>query len=141
MSMKRDFTFKRWLPFLFCLYSLLLVSTSLIPMDAGQHGGSFLSSLEPGVQNILHIPMMAVFSFLLLSGFECFAEFPKKGLLLGIGVSVAFALLLELVQVFVPGRYPSFMDMVLNVAGIGLGIAANGLFLRWKSFWSTNERK
>ena len=111
-------------------YSLVLVGIALIPMEVGLEDSLF-SSLRPGVQNALHVPMMALFSFLLLSGFEYFAEFTRRSLLIGIGVSMAFGLLLELIQIHVPGRYPSVMDMGLNVAGIGLGIGLNGLVLRW----------
>ena len=126
---------------LFVVYSLLLVGSSLIPMDQAGQEGSMFSALKPNVQNVLHIPMMALFSFLLLSGFECFADFPRRGLLLGIALSIGFAVLLELIQVFVPGRYPSLMDMTLNIAGIGIGMAANSLVLQRRRFGRSNESK
>ena len=48
------------------VYMLLLLASSVIPMDRHINGLQFVIELKPTVQNLLHIPMFAILSFLLL---------------------------------------------------------------------------
>ena len=72
--------------------------------------------------NWMHIPAFAVLTIVLL---EVFKNFRLPGwlriicvlsvlLLIGIGV--------EVVQLVIPGRYPSYFDIHLNVVGISFGV-------------------
>lgn len=96
-------------------YVLLLLGTSLIPMDQEIEGLNFIIGLQPSIQNLLHIPAYAILSILLL-------QVLGKRLMLVIVGAIVFGMINEWIQLAIPGRYPSMMDMVLNAAGSLVGI-------------------
>lgn len=96
-------------------YVLLLLGTSLIPMDREIEGLNFIIGLQPSIQNLLHIPAYAILSILLL-------QVLGKRLMLVIVGAIVFGMINEWIQLAIPGRYPSMMDMVLNAAGSLVGI-------------------
>lgn len=61
-----------------------------------------------------------------------------RALVAGIAVPAAMSYVMEVVQNFIPGRYPSLRDWALNAAGAGAGallawmLQALGLFDRWQ---------
>jgi hypothetical protein len=93
------------------IYTLLLLGASLIPMDQEIEGLNFIIGLEPSIQNLLHIPAYAILSILLL-------QVLGKRLLLVIVVTIVFGIVNELIQLAIPGRYPSVIDVGLNIVGV-----------------------
>lgn len=104
------------------LNALLLIYMSSLP-EYSVTGSNSVG--EKIVSNAIHIPAYAVLSFLWFKSFKV-----KEGLRLGMRVSififialVLFAISDEVHQSFVPGRTASVIDVVLDVLGIGLGLA------------------
>jgi VanZ family protein len=96
-------------------YVLLLLGTSLIPMDQEIDGLNFIIGLQPSIQNLLHIPAYAILSILLL-------QVLGKRLLLVIVVTIAFGIVNELIQLAIPGRCFGLLDIGLNTIGALVGI-------------------
>ena len=109
----------------FTLYSMAMLATSLVPMDPSQADLSFMSTMSPSLQNILHIPMLAGF-FLLLSSLRPRGAFVWPAVILALLSGAA----LELIQIPVPGRYASFADIVLNGMGVVLGMGCLAVIRR-----------
>ncbi|MDL1968652.1 MAG: hypothetical protein LWW97_08935 [Deltaproteobacteria bacterium] len=82
------------------LMGLIFISSS-IPMDGQSEHLKFLMKLKPTVQNLLHIPLFGLFAYLWLRAFTRHG-FSKT-------------------KTFVPGRYGSLTDMLLNIVGIITG--------------------
>ena len=102
-------------------YMSLIVASSLIPMDREISGLQFIIELKPLIQNLLHIPAYAVLAILLFQLLRIYKVEGRKRIVLLVACAVGFGLLNELIQLAVPGRYPSLVDMVLNVIGILVG--------------------
>ena len=103
-------------------YTVLILMTSLIPMDRDIEGLKFIIQLKPAIQNLLHIPMFAVLAILSLQVLDSFNVTGVWKFLIVAFVAGAFGVLNESVQLFVPGRYAGLLDMGLNVLGVLLGI-------------------
>ena len=50
---------------------------------------------------------------------------PLPALLATVGGSLALSLTMETAQQFIPGRYPSFVDVLMNAGGATIGVAAD----------------
>mgnify|MGYP006289064273 len=110
------------LKLIFIIYTLAMLATSLIPMGSSSSGPAFLTDMNPGLQNVLHIPMFAGFVLLLfLLGHTGRAVAGWKRLWLVL-LAIAYGIGLELLQIAVPGRYASFLDIILNSVGVGIGL-------------------
>ena len=103
-------------------YMVLVLMTSLIPMDRDIEGLRFIIQLKPAIQNLLHIPMFAVLAILSLQVLDGFNVSGFWKFLIVACSAAAFGTINELVQLWVPGRYAGFLDMGLNVVGVLLGI-------------------
>ena len=103
----------------FLAYALGLLLGSLIPMAGDSAGPRILIDLNPGVQNLLHIPAFMGLFVLGASAFQGMRK-SKRYVFLGLAV-VIYGIFLESVQVFVPGRYVSLLDVLLNSSGVILG--------------------
>jgi glycopeptide antibiotics resistance protein len=109
------------------IYMLLLLAGSMIPMDRQIKGLQFVIELKPAIQNLLHIPMFAILSFLfllILQGFQIENWKRNAIVLLSSGF---FGLINEIIQIPVPGRYGGLTDILLNFSGAILGIIVFGL--------------
>ena len=102
-------------------YTLLLLATSLIPMDGNIQGLRFIIDLKPTVQNLLHIPAYALLTVLGLglTGTDKTNRSKRIGLVLLL--VIGFGILNEAVQMLVPGRYAGVMDLGLNTVGVLIG--------------------
>jgi VanZ family protein len=112
---------------------LLLLAGSMIPMDRQIKGLQFVIDLKPAIQNLLHIPMFAILSFLfllILQGFQIEKWKRNAIVLLSSGL---FGLINEIIQISIPGRYGGLTDILLNFAGAILGIVVFGLAEKSKS--------
>ena len=103
-------------------YMVLVLMTSLIPMDRDIEGLNFIIQLKPAIQNLLHIPMFAVLAILSLQVIDGFIVSGLWKFFIAAFSVVAFGIFNELVQLWVPGRYAGLLDMGLNVLGGLLGI-------------------
>jgi glycopeptide antibiotics resistance protein len=115
------------------VYMLLLLASSVIPMDRHINGLQFVIDLKPTVQNLLHIPMFAVLSFLFLLILQAFQIENWKRNTIVLLSSGLFGLINEIIQIPVPGRYGGLTDILLNFAGAILGIIVFGLVKKSKS--------
>ena len=103
-------------------YMVLVLLTSLIPMDRDIEGLRFIIRMKPTIQNLLHIPMFAVLAILSLQVADGFNVSGFRKFLIVALLAVAFGIFNELVQLWIPGRYAGLLDMGLNVLGGLLGI-------------------
>lgn len=88
--------------------------------------------LPPQIQNLLHIPVFGVLSWLWLQAFQCRRLQPRHAAAAAILLTGVYGVLDEWHQSFVPGRYGSFTDLSLDVLGALLGVLV-GLRLRRRS--------
>lgn len=104
------------------LYALVIFFFSSLPSDQ-------VPSPFPGIDKLLHLVEYIPFGFLLLRAFSgSFRVTPLQALLWGIFVLTLYALSDEVHQLFVPGRYFSYLDMVFDVIG---GLIGGFIFL-WR---------
>ena len=104
--------------------------SSIIPMDNPHESGNFLTEINPSLQNFLHLPMFVGFAFLLDRSIrEVISRWAIRGLTV-LAISSFMSLFLEAIQTGVPGRYASWLDMALNLAGTFLGILILSCFGR-----------
>lgn len=98
------------------LYCALLAYVSLMPVRAGSALGATPSRRL--VNNLLHIPAYALLAGLFaLSLRHADGAMSNRRILAGAAAAVAFGGLMELGQVFVPGRYGGWDDVALNSLG------------------------
>lgn len=104
------------------MFTLAIVGVSAMP--AGTMGGTG-STAEQVVSNLLHIPAFAVLTFLWIKAFQLENigrdSRNKRALAWLLAGLVCFGALTEFQQSFVPGRFASFMDFLLNSIGILVG--------------------
>jgi hypothetical protein len=113
-------------------YSLLLALLSLLPSDFASGGGlknedawgfSWDGWISSSVQNAAHVPAYAILILLALAGVTKRCPGRLRTLILAIAVCMAYGVLLEALQGFVPGRTASVSDGLSNVVGVALGAA------------------
>ena len=96
------------------IYMAMLCYVSIQPGPVGKGA----DTVRQVVNNILHIPAYGLLVFLIIKSFPKFKHIYIASFLF----AVAFGVFNEYLQSFVPGRYPSIMDVLLN--GIGSLIVA-----------------
>ena len=97
---------------------------SSIPMDGGPDNIAFLTNLDPGLQNILHIPLYGILAFLWIQFLHRIHQPLPRAMLFGLVITVLYGGLDEIHQTFVPGRYGGLLDILLNTAGALIGAAS-----------------
>ncbi|OHB32292.1 MAG: hypothetical protein A2X84_05920 [Desulfuromonadaceae bacterium GWC2_58_13] len=80
-----------------------------------------LTDLDPKLQNLLHIPLFGLLQFLWLRSFEKIGRTGPAIWAICAGITLGYGMLDEFHQLFVPGRYASLLDMLLNGVGAVLG--------------------
>jgi VanZ family protein len=100
----------------------LMFVLSSIPMDGESEHFEFVMRLTPTVQNLLHIPLFGLLAYLWLNALTKNGCPAKKKLIITIIITLGYGLLDEFHQTFVPGRYGSLIDILLNLGGILMGI-------------------
>jgi VanZ family protein len=81
-----------------------------------------VSSIRPELQNLLHIPMFSVLAILWLQALQLHAISVRKKLTLAFLLSSLIGVLNEFIQIAVPGRYPSSLDVIFNTLGSLVGV-------------------
>ena len=120
-------------PAFLVLYICFMLLASLWPMAETSPGASITYRINPGLQNILHLPVFAAFSLLLLDFLKNFSLSLGKRLAVFLISGLSLCFVLEGMQLFVPGRYISLSDLLTNISGILLGLAIHGLWFSKRS--------
>jgi VanZ family protein len=101
-------------------YALLLAAVSLLP--PGSRGpGQWQQLVEPPVQKLLHVAAYAGLTVLIIAATRS-GHISLGGLILIPLAAVAYGALLELAQAAVPGRFTTLRDVLLNGAGVLVGV-------------------
>lgn len=101
------------------LWIVAMIVTTSVPSDSAP---SLLPDL-PLVDKLIHAFEYAGLGFLALRSLRAQGSALSKRTLLRLGVAVVlFAILDELHQIFIPGRDPSVLDFLADIAGLGLGM-------------------
>lgn len=103
-------------------YSLMILISSVIPMDQGIDSTIWVLSFTPEIQNLLHIPVFTILTILWLQILKDFGIPPIKRILIALVTAIGFGILNEIIQGFIPGRYPAAMDIAFNSFGVFGGI-------------------
>ena len=101
---------------------LLIIVSSLIPMDHRIEGLNFIISMNPRLQNFLHIPMYTLLTILWLQFIQGYNIPTWKIILLTLLFTSAFGIMNECVQMLIPGRYASFGDVLRDLIGAAIGL-------------------
>ena len=115
------------------IYMLLILTLSLIPMHREIRGFQFIINTDSLFQNLMHIPVYAFLAILWLKILRIYAFKGWKMLFFVVLFSVGFGILIEFIQMTIPGRYPSMVDMGLNTIGAFVGILIYFLLERSRS--------
>jgi hypothetical protein len=114
-------------------YTAVILALSSVPgivPDDAPLPYQVIAWVPPQVQNLLHIPLYGGLSFI-----WCWYLVPRTrpnlALSLALLITIVTGVVDEWYQSFVPGRYGSLTDMVLNGVGAGLGVLAFRV-LRWR---------
>lgn len=110
-----------------CMAGVYIVST--VPEGDGTAGaGWLLASVSPNVQNLLHPLAYAGLALLWVWTLTGWRVRPWIAAISAIVIASLFGALLEIDQLWVPGRFASLGDGLLNVVGAILG---TWLYVRW----------
>lgn len=76
---------------------------------------------------VVHFAIFSILVLLMIVGFikqYTYAYFRKYAVPLSLAISITYGILIEVIQIPIPGRYLEFMDIVANTTGcfIGYGI-------------------
>ena len=119
------------------LMGAIFILSSIPGKLADDHALKFVTELDPQLQNLLHIPVFGLLQWLWLRAFAKTEKTGGRALLACGGITAAYGVFDECHQLFVPGRYASLTDVLLNL----VGVAAGTLAFRWISpsctEWST----
>lgn len=97
--------------FVTLLYMVILCYISL--RSGGNRGGDSIP--RQIISNFLHIPAYAIMAYLVM---RCFSIISYKIYVISFAISTSHGVLIEFLQIFVPHRTASLMDVGLNSIGI-----------------------
>jgi VanZ family protein len=102
---------------------ILIFIESSIPMDGGPDNIAFLTNLDPGLQNLLHIPLYGTLAVLWLRWFcgSGSGKITRKMVVYSLMITICYGCLDEVHQFFVRGRYGELLDVYLNIFGAVAG--------------------
>ncbi|MDQ7837651.1 MAG: VanZ family protein [Thermodesulfobacteriota bacterium] len=98
------------------LYMAFIFAASSIP--GGRETGGVFFFLRPKISNLLHIP---AYGLLFILWHRYFSAKTPRAVIYSFGVATVCGMLNEFWQLFVPNRYPSMLDIMLNTLGASLG--------------------
>jgi VanZ family protein len=100
-------------------YMAVLLLLSAVPGPTGvEDQGNLLALVSPGLQNFLHMPAYGVLALLWIAVLRRRGIPPPWTYGLALLLAAGYGVVLEFVQLWVPGRYPSVTDGLLDIAGI-----------------------
>ena len=100
----------------------LIFVLSAIPGRVEEGMFRVLTELDPTWQNLLHIPVFALLQYLWLRAFALIGKTGTVPVVLSFIFTLGYGALDELHQYFVPGRYASLLDVLLDGGGAVLGV-------------------
>jgi VanZ family protein len=98
-----------------------MLLTSLIPMKYPKGASPFWTKMDPSLQNLLHIPMFTIFVFICSQTCKDVSWCKDRMLWVISGTAIFLSVVMESLQIVVPGRYPSSTDILLNIFGSAMG--------------------
>jgi VanZ family protein len=104
-------------------YLLLLFMTSILPMDWDMPKSRFIHTIVTVLTNLCHIPMFAILAFIWLQVLTYYQLKTFDKLAIVLTVSLILGIVYEIIQIAIPGRYSSIIDIGLNFIGVFLGIS------------------
>lgn len=100
-------------------YMAVLLFLSAVPGPGGiEDQGNLLALVSPRLQNFLHMPAYGVLALLWIAVLRRQRIPPPWPYGLALLLAAGYGVVLELVQLWVPGRYPSVTDGLLDIVGI-----------------------
>ena len=104
-------------------FMVLIFIESSIPMDGGPDNIVFLTNLDPTLQNLLHIPLYGILSYLWCRSLCTHSgQITLPAIILSLFITILYGCLDEFHQSFVRGRYGGLMDIYLNTIGAFCGV-------------------
>jgi len=110
-------------------YMCVLFILSSIP-GGGENEHLFLSSR---VTNMLHVPAYGLLALLWIFTLRNHGVTEHRSMCVAFLVAWGYGAFIELIQVWIPGRFPSAFDVMLNGAG--------SLIFIWLYWWVSGERR
>ncbi len=110
------------------MYVLFLLSS--IP---GGENGHMMELVSPTVANIAHVPAYGLLALLWIFTLRDHGITEQRSMYVAFLVASAYGALMEVNQVWIPGRFPSAPDVMFNVAG--------SLIFIWLYWWLSGERR
>lgn len=111
-------------------YMVAVFVSSVYPTVWNNHERSFIAKIDPTIQNLLHVPVYAIVSILSMQTANLvFSGFRKKIIAVFL-YGTLFGVINEIFQMFVPGRFATIGDILLNEIGICIGIIMLYMFSR-----------
>ena len=95
----------------------LLFGASSIPDTSDSAVGGFIFLLEPRWQNLLHVPAYAGLAYLWWRALLARGKSRAAAAVIAAAIAVLYGITDEFHQTFVPGRYGSGTDVLLDAAG------------------------
>ncbi len=89
---------------------------------------NLLSTVPSFFQNMLHLPAYGLLVLLWIATFKARRYQDSRAIWLSASLATAYGAGLELYQAYVPGRFPSWTDLILNLMGILLFSAGYRFF-------------
>jgi len=89
--------------------------------------------VPPSVQNVLHVPAYAALAWAWCWALGAWLHAPVARAISALVITAAYGVFDEWHQSFVPGRYASLTDVILDIAGAVLGI--------WLAAWIGSKTK
>ena len=109
------------------LYWLSSIPGTPLPNSPALYGLFYW--MPPALQNTLHVPAFAALAWAWRWALAGWARSTTAVTLFASGTSVIYGIFDEWHQSFVPGRYASVVDVIFDIAGVGLGI--------WMAAWAS----
>lgn len=128
MNMTTHCRKKQWLALLFTAVMILILVGSLMPMaDIPEQEKTVWEQIRSVITNLMHVPMYGVLTLVSLHFFECIRFSRPANAVVSALIAMSVGVLVEMLQMYVPGRYGSLSDIGLNAAGMVGGMV---LFFR-----------
>lgn len=101
---------------------VLVAVLSSIP-GTDDSGFNFLGLIPPTLQNLLHVPLFALLAWSWHRSLRRIGWRLPIAVTIAAAISLVWAVLDEWHQLYVPGRYATLTDLLLDFVGVGLGLA------------------
>ena len=93
---------------------IYMLAILLVSLKSGS--GSDVSVFKSqALNNFLHIPVYGILAYLI---FRCFTALSSKICVISFSISVLYGAFIEFLQIFIPDRTASFIDIGLNAIGV-----------------------